>query len=218
MVTVKIVVEGGVMPHSNVEAQTISNSERLRESFYKLLTQMVAPTTFNLEIEMGAGEKNACKIFKKSIKEKKCSLLIDLDGAKEIRIKRLNDLEIQDYSDFVFFMIQQMEAWMLSQPKSIEKGLMYSNPNKIEADISDNDIFKQKPYDISQPALKLKTLLSRYYYYQKRNIKKKKKYGKLKDAPLFIENLDAVELAKTFEDIAKLFCFLKTNIPNRVGN
>jgi len=34
----------------------------------------------------------------------------------------------------------------------------------------------------------------------KGNIKKKKKYGKLKDAPLFIEHLDMSSLIETFED------------------
>lgn len=57
MVTIKIVIEGGVMPGNKIEAQTFVNSEKLRESFYKLLIQVVSPEYFNLEIEMGAGEK-----------------------------------------------------------------------------------------------------------------------------------------------------------------
>lgn len=214
MVVVKIVVEGGIMPNSNVEAQTVANSERLRESFYKLLTQIVEPEYFDLQIEMGAGEKNACKIFKNAVKKNNCSLLIDLDGAKQTRGNRLRDLEIDDYADFVFFMIQQMEAWILSQPTCIEKGMSFFNREKNELHLSDDLIFKQLPYDISNPASKLNTILLRYYSFHKKGIKKKKKYGKLKDSPLFIENLDAKELADTFEDVASLFKYIKTTTPH----
>jgi len=217
MVTVKIVVEGGIMPNSNIEAQTIANSERLRESFYKLLVQVIEPKYFNLQIEMGAGEKNACKIFKRAVSKNRCSLLIDLDGGKEIRETRLKDLEINDYSEFVFFMIQQMEAWILSQPAAIEKGMAFYNREKQEKLLSDDQIFSYLPYEISQPASKLNTILSRYYSFQKRGVKKKKKYGKLKDAPLFIENIDAKELSKTFEDVANLFEFIKTTMPNTLS-
>jgi hypothetical protein len=35
MVDIRIVVEGGIIPHSNDSAMTINNSEKLRESFYK---------------------------------------------------------------------------------------------------------------------------------------------------------------------------------------
>ncbi|MBG0764934.1 MAG: DUF4276 family protein [Tissierellales bacterium] len=217
MVTVKIVVEGGIMPSSNIEAQTIANSERLRESFYKLLVQVIEPEYFNLQIEMGAGEKNACKIFKRTVNENHCSLLIDLDGGEEIRESRLSDLEINDYSEFVFFMIQQMEAWILSQPVSIDKGMTFFTREKQEKVLSEDPIFSYLPYEISQPASKLNTILSRYYSFQKRGVKKKKKYGKLKDAPLFIENLDAKELAETFEDVANLFRFIETTMPNNAS-
>ncbi len=160
---------------------------------------------------MGTGEKNACKIFKSTVNENNCSLLIDLDGGNEIRETRLKDLEINDYSEFVFFIIQQMEAWILSQPASIEKGMVFFDREKQEKVLSDDQIFNYLPHEISQPATKLNTILSRYYSFQKRGLKKKKKYGKLKDAPIFIENIDAKELAKIFEDVANLFKFIKTS-------
>lgn len=34
MVTIRIVVEGGVLPNANKGAATIANSERLREAFH----------------------------------------------------------------------------------------------------------------------------------------------------------------------------------------
>ncbi len=212
MVTIKIVVEGGVLPHSNIESQTIMNSEKLRESFYKLITQVVEPKFFNLEIEMGAGEKNASKVFKKSIQKNYCSLLIDLDGSIEKKEERLVELELEEYSDFVFFMIQQMEAWILSQPASIEKGMSFFEREKVEKQLADDPIFRQVPIEIENPADKLNTILSRYYSYEKRNKKRKKKYGKLKDASLFIENIDIQKLMDAFEDVKNLFDYIKTTM------
>lgn len=209
MVTIKIVIEGGVMPNSKIDAQTFTNSERLRESFYKLLTQVVNPEFFNLEIEMGAGEKNAIKLFKDCIQKNHCSLLIDLDGAKDRRMVKIQSLNLNEYTDFVFFMIQKMESWILSQPESIEKGMSFYTREKGHKLLADDTIFHKHPTDIVHPDKKLNTILSRFYTFKRRDIIKKKKYAKLKDAPLFIENLNAKQLRETFEDVEKLFYYLE---------
>lgn len=217
MVTIRIVIEGGVLPNDSTDAQTFNNSEKLRESFYKLLTQIISPEIFNLEIEMGAGEKNACLMFKKHIKKNSCSLLIDLDGSIDKKAERLLNLEIDEYSDFVFFMIQEMEAWILSQPNAIEKGMSLFNREKPEQSITDDPIFNQNPIDIVHPSKKLNTILSRYFSFTKRDEKKKKKYGKLKDSPLFIKNLDITQLTDTFEDAKRLVDFLNQKSINNTA-
>jgi len=208
MVDVKIVIEGGVLRNANVAAVTINNSEKLRESFHKLFTQIVDPDTFNLQIEMGAGEKNACNIFKKSATKKKC-LLIDLDGKAEKREKRLIELDIKAYKETVFFMIQTMEAWILSQPKAIIEAMQYHKSKKEANEILEDAIFSKAPESISNPDRMLSTILSRYYFTIKRGIEKKKKYGKLKDAPYFIQYLNAHQLKETFMDVRNLFEYLQ---------
>ncbi|MFA8299720.1 MAG: hypothetical protein ACEPOV_06140 [Hyphomicrobiales bacterium] len=215
MVTIKIVVEGGIMPDSNNDALTIANSNRLRESFHKLLSQVVDEDTFNLEIEMGAGEKNACKMFKHSVQHSNCFLLIDLDKENSQRQTKLDLLGIEDYSSFVFFMIQKMEAWILSQPKAIEKVMESYNVQKRNKSLKDDPVFEKKAYDIAHPDKRLNTILSRYFFIERRGKVKKAKYGKLKDAPAFIASLNALQLKDIFEDVSRLFDYIKSYTEKR---
>jgi len=208
MVEVKIVIEGGVLSHDNLDVLTISNNAVFRESFHKLLTQIVDPYTFNLEIEMGGGEKSAANIFKKAVEQKRC-LLIDLDGKAETRANRLVYFELENYSDAVFFMVQKMEAWILSQPKAIIAAMQHHQSKKEENEILTDTIFSKEPESIVHPVKQLNTLLSRYYFMKKRGIEKKKKYGKLKDAPYFIQYLNAQLLKDTFIDVCNLFEYLQ---------
>lgn len=208
MVEIRIVIEGGVLPNINVSAATIDNSEKLREAFHKLLSKVIKPDKFNLIVEIGAGERNAAKSFKKyALIDNKTSLLIDLDGAKTLKDQRLNELEINEFVDRVFFMIQEMEAWILSQPDVIVKCYKDRYIRKklnITIEQIEYELLQIHPEEIVKPADKLKVFLGKYYSEMKVNVKKKKKYGKLKDAPLLIENLDICKLIETFEDVRLL--------------
>ena len=204
MVEIRIVFEGGILPNLNASAATINNSEKLREAFHKLLSNVVNPDAFNLIVEIGAGYKNAANAFKKyALIDTNTSLLIDLDGSKSIKQQRLKELEIEGSANCVFFMVQEMEAWILSQPDIIEK--CYNERfMRAKAGVSlkelEPDLFTGHPDQIKKPSAKLKVLLSRYYSEMKGRTKKKKKYGKLKDAPFLIEHLDMSRLIETFED------------------
>jgi hypothetical protein len=213
MVDIRIVVEGGVLPHANVDAVTIANSEKLREAFHKLLSQSIDPDSFNLIIETGAGYINAAKTFKIYAEfDDKVSLLLDLDGPRPSIKNKREELEIEDLSDRVFFMIQAMEAWILSQP---EKLIGYCDETYIreraDTDIIDTekDILLIPPEEIVNPSEKLKVILGRYYSVMKGDVKKKKKYGKLKDASLLIKNLDIHKLIETFKDVESLILHIK---------
>lgn len=208
MVTVRIIIEGGAMPNSNTNAQTINNSEKLREAFHTLFSQIIDPEKFNLEIEMGAGEKNAVKIFKKHIENNKSCLLIDLDGLEESKEDKIQYLDIEDLTDFVFFMIQRMESWILSQPSCIEKGMEMYNRKRVNEDFSEYSVFQQDFVKINNPERELNTILSRYYFYKKREITKKCKYGKLKNSYRFIKNMSAEELISSFKDAKLLFEYI----------
>lgn len=218
MVDIRIVIEGGVLPNENISAATIDNSEKLREAFHKLLSRVVNPETFNLVIEVGAGYKNAARSFRKyALLSDNSSLLIDLDGAKPTKEKRLNELGINEFSNQVFFMVQEMEAWILSQPEVIEKcykdRFIRENPtvNMVQTEL---ELFSRHPEALVKPGDKLRILIGRYFSEMKGNVKKKKKYGKLKDAPLLIENLDIFKLIETFEDVRRLKNYLnKPSLP-----
>ena len=208
MVEIRIVIEGGIVPHENDSVMTVNNSEKLRESFHKLLSQIFNPGSFNLIIEMKGGIGKAVNSFKEyAKKDNKISLLIDLDGDKSTKAQKIINLHVEDFSKTVFFMVQEMEAWILSQPEVIEKcykdRYIRKKPN-IDIVKEEHKLFKVHPEEIHKPSEKLEVILGRYYDEMKGNARKKKKYGKLKDAPLLIGNLDIYKLIETFEDLKLL--------------
>lgn len=208
MVDIRIVIEGGIVPHINDSAATINNSEKLRESFHKLFSQIINPESFNLIIEMKGGFEQAIMSFKEYSKlDQKTSILIDLDGVSSSKQDKIVDLKIENLAERVFFMIQEMEAWILSQPESIEKAYKnrYNRQRvKINLEQEIRKLYRDHPEEILEPSVKLKVLLGRYYVEMKGNRKKDKKYGKLKDAPMLIENLDINKLIRTFDDVNSL--------------
>ena len=104
-------------------------------------------------------------------------LLIDLDAAKEEKDKRLNE----NYKNFdtpkIFFMIQEMEAWIISQPDKIEEfgeneGL---ERKKTDKGIKNSSLLKGKhPEQIRKPSEKLDTILRQYFICCKNNKRKQK--------------------------------------------
>jgi len=205
MVEVTVFVEGGVLPNDNIAVQTLDNSQKLRESFYNIIYKLVDNTDFSINIQPSSGYKQAVKFFKNRLTGNTI-LIIDLENPKEYRDGKLIELELQDYGDKVFFMIQEMEAWILSQPEQIEE--CYKNRYKREKsdiEISEDNLIKGKhPEDIVKPSWVLKVLLKRYFSYEKRNKKKKKEYGKLKDAPELLNSLNVNKLHDVFSDVKSL--------------
>ncbi len=209
MVNIKIIVEGGVLPNSNIDADTFNNSEKFRESFHIILSNIFPLDSFNLVIEPAAGYKQAIKSFKSEQQKDNCILLIDSDSPKTEKANKLHELTLTEYENHVFFMVQEMEAWILSQPKCIIK--TYSKNLISIGTLENDDVFKLIPEEIPNPTYWLGVILSRYYRYEKNGTKKKKKYGKLKDGPLLLANLSMVELINTFEDVRRLNTYLKNN-------
>jgi len=201
VVNIKIIIEGGVYPGDNIDSSTFDNSEKFRESFHVLLSKYFPPYSFNLTIEQGAGNKQAIKSFKHESAKGNCIFLVDLDAPITQREKRLKDFELTDYKNNVFFMVQEMEAWIISQTEAIVK--TYSHLTKV-GDLGKDEIYSKHPQEINKPSYWLGILLGRYFGDYKNGIKKKKKYGKLKDAPLLIANLEIDRLSTIFEDVLNL--------------
>ncbi len=204
MVNVSIFIEGGTLPNDNVSVQTIDNSEKLRESFYSILSQVISPSDFNISIKQGSSNKQTVKFFKNKIRKAHNSLLlIDLDCSKQNKEKRILEFELNDYPDNVFFMVQEMEAWIISQIDKIDT--YYEGKfirQKKELVLSEHVKIKNiHPEDINKPSTVLKEILGQYFR-TKHN--KKKKYGKLKDGADLLSILDANNLQKTFIDFDEL--------------
>ncbi|MCF8372750.1 MAG: DUF4276 family protein [Bacteroidales bacterium] len=213
MVDVTIFIEGGVLPHDNVAVQTIDNSHRLRESFHQIFSQIIDPGSFNLNVQQGSGFQQTINFFKSRIKNNhKVFLLIDLDMPKSKKAEKIKYLNLEDQNGYVFFMVQEMEAWILSQPDKIDKyySLKYTRKGKTKKIEDDSQLVGKHPEDIHKPSRVLRALLKRYYSYQIRGKKKKKGYEKLKDGPDLLSRLDATKLASTFSDLKELASKVKT--------
>jgi len=212
MVSITIFVEGGVVPHENDAAATIDNSHNLRESFYHLFTQFVENEEINIIVQPGGGYPKTIEYFKSEIeKNNSCALLIDSDCPKENIANRIKELTLENFENNTFFMIQEMEAWILSQPDKIEeygiaKGFIREKNNELIAD--DNQIKDKFAEFISKPSRILNIIMQRYFSVLKNGKKKKKEYGKLKDAPGMLKLLNVDLLRSTFGDVQNLKLFI----------
>lgn len=219
MVTITIYLEGGVVPHLNDSAQTVSNSIRLREGFSKLFRKVLSTNDYKLEIKPSGGYQQTSKEFKSVLnKGKEIILLIDLDGPKSKKPNKLKELGLTNVANKVFFMIQEMEAWILSQPDKIEQfaqkeQFVIKNEKRR---VADNNLIKGKNIgDIKKPSGRLSTIFEQHFQVikQRRGQKskpKKRSYGKLKDAPSLLELLDLSSLRKSFEDVENLILYIES--------
>lgn len=205
MVEVSILVEGGVHPHSNASADTFDNSEKLRESFQTLLSKGVQDDRIQIKIDTKGSYTSIIKIPLHSSQ----LALLDLDGDQSQRTVRLKEYQLDKHQDFVFFMIQAMESWILSQPDAIEK--TFEEYTKIlEDSLAEFQALKDaSPEDISNPSGVLNSLLQSYFEYEKAGKIKKLKYGKLKNSHLMIQQLDPEILEYQFEDFHYLLNKIK---------
>ncbi|PXV69272.1 uncharacterized protein DUF4276 [Dysgonomonas alginatilytica] len=219
MVTTKEVtlfVEGGAFENDNTSTQTVDNTLALREAFYNLFSDL-GIRNVSLKIEMSAGYKNALKRFLNKEDVHKF-LLLDLDkpeSQKEEWFKEasaetsIDSTKLNDQKDQIFFMIQAMEAWILSQPDAIENWAKDKKYLRVKADkpISDDNNLKDKqPQDILHPDKALGVITARYFEKSKG---KKAKYGKLSSAPDLLNKLDRIKLKSDFIDVEALSNKLK---------
>lgn len=173
MAIIKIFIEGGVLEHQNISSQTYNNSSRLRECFYKLLTQYFNPNDFSLQVEIGGPKNQAIKFFKSEIeKNLNVYLLIDLDANSSKRTEIVNSFNLRDkiHEKNIFFMVQEMEAWILSQPDKIEACYKNLKRKKIGKNLGDDNLLLNvNPELIVKPSVILETILGRYFTIEKRN-------------------------------------------------
>jgi phosphatidate phosphatase PAH1 len=174
-VEITLHIEGGVLNKINLIEDTqehrtrriqfqksLTNTQRLRSSLSKLLSQGIDNQAIRVKIEMGSGEKQTVTFFKA---QPNAYLLIDMDGRKENRPKRLAyfDLEEDNFKDKVYFMIQKMEAWILSQPDKINETFAANIKTQVTESIENYRTIKDKhPEQIINPDDVLKVILRRF--------------------------------------------------------
>jgi len=104
-----------------IEGTKDTNNGNLREGFSKLLEKKVKgkmPT-----ISMADGKQQTIDKFKNSLSS---NLLCDLDAIESEIENDLKKNDIYQNKDSVFYMIQEMEAWFISQPELLDK--FYNSP------------------------------------------------------------------------------------------
>jgi hypothetical protein len=214
MVEITIYIEG--MPSENPAVLTVDNSAIFRENFHQLFSQKLSTTEFNLRIKPFGSITQAKKMLEQiETQGINAILLMDLDAPKEKIDERLNQYQPFDTSK-IFFMIQEMEAWIISQIDKIEEfgkneGLIRKRNNEA---INNNSLIKNKsPEQIHKPSEKLDTIFRQYFDVLKirkgKERKKGKRYSKTKDGPILIGLLNLEILMQDFDEADRLIDYIK---------
>jgi hypothetical protein len=167
-----------------IEGSKDDTSGSLSQGFTKLFEKVLKGSM--PRIIMGDGISTTSNKFVKNQRSKYAFLLIDSDGDETTLEQRRKDYSLTEKSEFVFFMIQEVEAWFISQPEIIDnyfgKGVSKTLP-------------KKKPKDIEKPSLILQ---------QATKNTKKGKYHKIAHCVDLLEMLDPVKLKDDFPQFKNL--------------
>ena len=193
MVEISLIVEGGDISN-NIDALTANNTESLRQALNKFFTRLLSRDDISIKLNLGGGNRNAVKMFLNDTSHKTI-LFVDSDhlDTNKWYNEDMKDFNIpEDKKEYIFFMIQEMEAWFLKQLNCLDIWAEKEGYNrKQEGDISQHSLLKNKNIEeIKKPSDKLKTILK--VYFEKKG--KPAKYGKLKTAPALLDALDISSL------------------------
>ena len=214
MIDITIYIEG--VKSDNPAVVTVDNTAVFRENFHKLFSQQLSSEKFNLIIQPFGTITQSRKMLE-HIENQGINgvLLIDLDAPKEQKVERHNQYEPFDTSK-IFFMIQEMEAWILSQVDKIEEfarneGLIRKRLNE---DIQSNPLIKNiHPEAITKPDEKLDTIFRQYFDIVKirgnKESRKGKRYSKTKDGAKLIGLLELKFLMRDFDEAQRLVDYIQ---------
>lgn len=203
MVEITLFIEGA-NPILNDEALTMSASSSFREAFSTLFDRALKNNYTSIKIQpLGSIKNSRNKLDETRDKNHESLFLLDLDCTKKKKTERLSNNYNPADCPRIFFMIQEMEAWILSQPDKIE---LFAKSKRLIRQkegitISDAHNLKGKVIeDIVKPSQTLNRVLKDYFKTKSGD----KSYSKSLDAPDLIELLDPEELYKTFDEFQML--------------
>ena len=178
-----------------IEGESNSPNGDLRQGFSKLLEQKLKGKL--PRIILGDGKSKAIDKFKNNkLKGDLFLLLIDLDKPESERDSDLTENELLPQKDSVFYMIQEMESWFLSQPEILDTFYGIDNKHKKVSE----KIPEKKASDFKNPDEKL-IELTKYT--------KKGEYHKIKHGVELLKLLNATQLEKDFSDFKNLIDKMK---------
>ncbi len=170
-------------------------SGNLQAGFTKLLEKKLGR---NLpRIVMGGGKSHTADKFLLNRKpDYRYFALLDLDKIESFRQNDLHQYALQTEADNVFYMIQEMESWLISQPDVLNE---YYGVEDRGKKVSER-LAKTPPAEIGDPKKVLKDAT---------RLSKRKEYHETKHAPYLLELLDADKLCNDFEDFRRLIVALQ---------
>ena len=111
---------------------------------------------------------------------------------------------------YIFFMVQEMEAWFLKQPDCLNRwaeSVGYDRKSS-ELDIADHSLIRGKNIEeIAKPSEKLAILIKRFFCKGSKAIK----YGKLKHAPQLLDSLNVDLILPLDSELQRFVSLIKGN-------
>lgn len=175
----------------------VSNSPNgdLRKGFEGLLSSRLSGKM--PRIIMGNGKAQTIDKFKNNRLSDHALVLIDLDKPAEERDNDILNYGIKALEKNIFFMIQEMESWFLSQPLVLDQyfGKDHQSGKKVSEKIS-----KAEPETIPDPKFELKKATKNT---------SKGVYNEVIHAIDLLKLLDTIQLENKFKDFKELIEKLK---------
>lgn len=218
MVEVTIIMEGGVNEMA-VAASVCDNSNALREALFHIFSEALGREDVSIRIAMSTGKRAATKAFVRD--SDIVYLYTDLDDARSHRAEWFVKMETdnpqkpiaipEEKRDYVFFMIQEMEAWILKQPEAIERWASANNYQHFEdrGAVSEHRLIAGKDIEaITKPSKVLADIIKQTFQSDRMRKNGKPKgveYSKLKSASGILSRLD-VSLLLSHDSELQAFC------------
>jgi hypothetical protein len=166
-----------------IEGTTNDSNGNLRQGFACLLENEIKGSM--IRIKMGNDKRATINKFQNS-KAENSFLLVDLDKEESFRNNDINEYKLEGKQDSVFYMIQEMEAWFLSQPEILDDFFGVKVPKKIRS---------KDPKKIENPDKILQGITQ---------LSIKGKYHKVKHGVNLLKRLDSEKLYEDFSDFKNL--------------
>lgn len=230
-------MEGGNPPTPNLEPQFDIGDENLplQNAMGILIEQLIPNAKIAILIKNRGGWKNTLYSFVRETHRKPdttiCLLIdyADVNGADKQRkletmqqeidnkiskgeLNSLGSYSIAVYEPFIFYMVQKMEAWILSQLHLINDSFGHLKHDKAQQTRKIESIFKHKhASEIANPDQKLADILS-YYEEEKKGKMRKLHYHKVNTAAILLQQLNAQQLCHDFDDFKQMITLLQEKV------
>lgn len=173
-----------------VEGEPNSPNGDLRKGFSGLLSAKLAGNM--PRIIMGGGKTKTIEKFKNNTLSDYALALLDLDNPEEKRDEDLSAYGLTELSANVFYMIQEMESWFLSQPLLLDN---YFGKDRETGKKVSEKMTKAKPETIVDPKGELKKITKN----TPRGV-----YNEITHAIDLLKSLDVAKLEGDFKEFKKL--------------